>query len=117
MASQSQWPTTGVGQDFSGLAIQARADQTAIMQSGNQCVVLQQQGFRPIDVCCAYAFHIFEALIVGVGAIGKRGRRLRCPGHRFDLGRHEQQEGADGDSHQQYDMTYLHALTPADRCW
>ncbi|MNH27094.1 hypothetical protein D3C79_871900 [compost metagenome] len=41
MPGQAQWPATGIGQDFSGLAVQARTDQAPVVQAGDERVVFQ----------------------------------------------------------------------------
>ncbi|MNN10366.1 hypothetical protein D3C81_1232880 [compost metagenome] len=101
MPGQAQWPATGIGQDSGGLAVQARTDQAPVVQAGDERVVFQQQGFRPVDIGGADAFHLLEPLIVGVDSAGEGRRGLWCPGHRPHLGRHQQQEGADDDDDQQ----------------
>ncbi|MNR13289.1 hypothetical protein D3C85_1296860 [compost metagenome] len=83
------------------------------MQAGDERVVFQQQGFRPVDVGGTDALHAFEALIVGVDSAGEGRRGLWRPGHRSHLGRHQQQEGADDDKDQQQAFEdSAHALTP-----
>ncbi|MNF64802.1 hypothetical protein D3C84_465450 [compost metagenome] len=114
---QAQRSAAGIGQHLGGFAVEAGADQTAVMQARNERIVLQQQRFRPVDIRRADTLHTFEALIVGVGAAGEGRCRRRSPGHRLHLGRHQQQKGRDGHDHQQHDMTKLdgstHALAPA----
>lgn len=99
------------------MTLPSRLDQSAVMQTRDEDVFLQQQRFRTVDIRGANALHAFEALIVGVDAAGEGRRRWRCPGHRLNLGRHQQQKGADGDDYQQEHMAKLdgstHALTPA----
>ena len=50
MTGQAQWTATGVGQDLALRAVEAAADQPAVMQSGDEEFVFQQQRLRPFDV-------------------------------------------------------------------
>ena len=113
VASQTQGPATGIGQDFGGLAVKARADHPAVMQAGDQRIVFQQQCFGAIDVRSANRLHALEALIVGIGAAGERWRGGWRPGHGFDPGGHQQQEASNDNDHQQQAMAKPERATHA----
>ncbi len=100
MARQPQRSAASIGQHFGLFAVEARANQSAVMQAGDQHVVLQQQCYRSFDVSRADTLHAFKAFIVGVVAAGEGGRRRRVPGHRADFGREQQQKGAQGNQEQ-----------------
>ncbi|MNI17831.1 hypothetical protein D3C73_712190 [compost metagenome] len=119
---QPQRPTAGVGQQPGGLAVESGANQPAVMQAGDQRIVLQQQRLRPVDTVGANALKALEPLVVGIGAAGERGRRGRRPGDRLHPGWHQQQKRCNGNDYRQHHMMKPdgspHAVTPAgSRCF
>ncbi|MNE63834.1 hypothetical protein D3C80_1592090 [compost metagenome] len=101
MTGQAQRSATGVGQHRECLAVQAGADHAAVVQAGDQEVVLQQQGFGAVDVRRADVLHALEYPVLGKYPRLQGRRGLRFPGHRLHLGRCQQQEQA--DQHQKDD--------------
>ncbi|EJZ58640.1 hypothetical protein I1A_002971 [Pseudomonas fluorescens R124] len=97
MSRQTQRPAASVGQHLALLAIEAGADQSPVMQAGDQEVALQQQCFGAVDVARAYLFGGLEPLVFRVRPFAQRRRRSRLPRHRLHLGRHQQQKRDDED--------------------
>ena len=68
MPGQSQRTPAGIGQHLALRAIETGADQSAVMQAGDQEILFQQQRLRAFDVARPDLRCALEFLVLGVGA-------------------------------------------------